>query len=258
MATKAQINANRSNSKKSTGPQSDEGKAAVSQNAFKHGLFVNKAVVRDESQDEYDLHREALLAEMGPVGEMESILADRVVNLSWRLKRAERMQNQSIDYLGLDEVDGIRARDFKRLYRDANGIPYGGELEVPADHLLLGRLATRDFTNYRVLDRMMLYERRIENSLHKTRAEFAKLKAARKAEEQSSAESAPVDNEAHLKKQSQSAPARMGATLSVRKAYANKPPGGVRENKPNQSQFQTAAPPKKAGKRQGSFEALAR
>ena len=62
MATQAQIDANRQNAQKSTGPRTAEGKAAASQNAFKHGLFVKKAVIRDESQDEYDRHREALLA----------------------------------------------------------------------------------------------------------------------------------------------------------------------------------------------------
>ena len=236
MATKAQINANRRNSTKSTGPQTAEGKAAVSQNAFKHGLFVNKAVVRDESQDEYDLHREALLAELGPVGEMESILADRVVNLSWRLKRAERMQNQSIDYLGLDQLAGIRAQDFQRLCRNASEVPYD-EVEIPKDHLLLGRLATSDFTNYRVLDRMLMYERRIENSLHKTRAEFQKLKVARKADEQSSAESTPSDDEARLKKQSQSASGRLGARAFAEEDYVNKARPETARNKPNQSQF---------------------
>jgi hypothetical protein len=38
MATKAQINANRRNSKKSTGPRTAESKAVVSQNVVKHGL----------------------------------------------------------------------------------------------------------------------------------------------------------------------------------------------------------------------------
>jgi hypothetical protein len=103
MATKAQIAANRRNAKKSTGPRTAKGKEAVSQNAFKHGLFVKKAVVRDENQEEYDMHREALMAELLPVGRMESFLAERVVNLSWRIIRAERMQNQSVDYLGMEE-----------------------------------------------------------------------------------------------------------------------------------------------------------
>jgi hypothetical protein len=40
MATEKQINANRKNAQKSTGPKTAEGKAAVSQNAVKHGLFT--------------------------------------------------------------------------------------------------------------------------------------------------------------------------------------------------------------------------
>ncbi len=45
MATEAQTNANRANSQKSTGPRTAEGKAAVSQNAVKHGLFGHEAVI---------------------------------------------------------------------------------------------------------------------------------------------------------------------------------------------------------------------
>ena len=164
MSTKAQINANRQNAKKSTGPRTDEGKTATSQNAFKHGLFVDKAVVRDESQDEYDLHRQRLLAEWNPVGEMESIVAERLVNLTWRLERAQRMQNQSIDYIGMEQLAGQRARDFRELYRKANGLSCE-DLEIPDDHLYLGRLAVRDWRYCKVLDKMMLYKRRIETSM---------------------------------------------------------------------------------------------
>ena len=38
MATQAQIAANQANAQKSTGPTSTEGKAASSQNNFKHGF----------------------------------------------------------------------------------------------------------------------------------------------------------------------------------------------------------------------------
>ena len=74
MATQAQIEANRLNAQKSTGPRTDEGKRIVSQNAITHGLFAKKAVVRDENQQEYDAHREAFMAELLPVGPMESLV----------------------------------------------------------------------------------------------------------------------------------------------------------------------------------------
>jgi protein subunit release factor B len=45
MSTKAQTKANQQNAQKSTGPKTAEGKAVVSQNAVKHGLFAAEAVI---------------------------------------------------------------------------------------------------------------------------------------------------------------------------------------------------------------------
>jgi hypothetical protein len=55
MSTKAQINANRQNAQKSTGPQTDEGKAVVSQNAVSHRLFAAEAVISVEDPADYEL-----------------------------------------------------------------------------------------------------------------------------------------------------------------------------------------------------------
>ena len=97
MDSEAQITANRRNSQKSTGPRRDEGKAASSQNAVKHGLFAHEAVIHGEDPAEFDLYREVFLADLRPVGPMESMLAERIVSLSWRLQRAERIQNEAIN-----------------------------------------------------------------------------------------------------------------------------------------------------------------
>jgi hypothetical protein len=45
MATQAQVEANRQNAQKSTGPKTAEGKMAVALNAVKHGLTANIDVV---------------------------------------------------------------------------------------------------------------------------------------------------------------------------------------------------------------------
>ena len=40
MSSQAQIAANRANAQLSTGPRTEEGKAASSRNAYRHGLFA--------------------------------------------------------------------------------------------------------------------------------------------------------------------------------------------------------------------------
>ena len=99
MTTEAQIIANRHNAQKSTGPRTQQGKTAISQNALKHGLSARQTIISSESQAEFDLYRDQILNELTPAGTMESILADRIVNLSWRLKRTGRFQNHTIDGL---------------------------------------------------------------------------------------------------------------------------------------------------------------
>jgi len=54
MSTKAQIKANRQNAQKSTGPRTAEGKAAVSKNVVKHGLFDSEAVITGENPVDYE------------------------------------------------------------------------------------------------------------------------------------------------------------------------------------------------------------
>ncbi len=93
MASVAQIQANRLNAQKSTGPRTAEGKERASQNAVKHGLLAKQAVIQGEDPAEFELYREGMLQTLAPVGAVEAMLAERVVGLSWRLLRAERLQN---------------------------------------------------------------------------------------------------------------------------------------------------------------------
>jgi len=181
MASQPQILANRLNAQKSTGPKTPEGKAAVAQNALKHGLSARRDVVITESQAEFDLHRDSLLAELAPQGPMESILADRIVTLSWRLKRAEAIQNQTIDAMHEKSQSNPLAKLAKSLRLKGLTTPDSEPTDSdPA--LTLGRIALKDFSNTRVLDRLLMYERRIEHSLFKTTRELQSLQLLRNLE----------------------------------------------------------------------------
>jgi len=176
MATKAQILANRQNAQESTGPRTTEGKATVSQNAVKHGLTAQKTVIPGENLADFELYHYEMLEELDPVGPMESMLADRIVSLSWRLKRTVRIQNETIDALLAPKPLSALDKLTKSMVRQV-----AGKFEPDQDEASpLGRTVIKDFSNARVLDRLMMYERRIENSLYKTVQELQKLSLIRK------------------------------------------------------------------------------
>jgi hypothetical protein len=99
MASTAQVQANRANAQKSTGPRTPEGKAVVAQNAVQHGLLAQEVVIKGEDPGEFEFYRDQMLAELAPAGQMESLLAHRIVGLAWRLRRAERLQAAAFDKL---------------------------------------------------------------------------------------------------------------------------------------------------------------
>jgi len=181
MSTKAQIKANQQNAQKSTGPQTAEGKATVSQNAVKHGLFAAEAVIKGEDPADYEAFHDQFLAELAPVGMVESVLAERIVSLWWRLRRAERMQNEAIeDMIGL-KVTNLLSRHDREYYYTNQGIR-PGDPRYALDDLPLGRIAISDWSHSKVLDRMLMYERRIENSVIKIMKELKRFQVMRRIE----------------------------------------------------------------------------
>ncbi|MHC4328112.1 MAG: hypothetical protein ACYSWW_08340 [Planctomycetota bacterium] len=236
MSTEAQINANRQNAQKSTGPKTTEGKAAVAQNALKHGFFSAADVVFDESQEDYDLLSEKMLAEMRPAGYMELMLAERIVSLSWRLRRTERMHNEAIEVFLRREVTGPAIGCPKRIYHKCY------KMSLPQDIVRfyhedkgLGCIAIDDFAHSRILERLLTYEQRIEQSLDKTMTKLKKLQLMRKmeiheADKQKNADEihTAMDNASCCRqqsnvcaKQSQFSPSQIGVTSLVQDVYQN-------------------------------------
>jgi hypothetical protein len=183
MVSNTKLLANRLNALKSTGPRTAEGKAAISQNAVKHGLSAERDVITSENQANFDLYRRQLLDELSPVSPMESILAERIVTLSWRLKRAGRFQNQAIDTLNADLTRSPLAKLSQSLFRSVAG-ESSSDAAGSNGELALGRLAVKDFGDARVLERLLMYERRLENSLYKTLLEFQRLNIARRLKDE--------------------------------------------------------------------------
>jgi len=176
MTTAAQTVANRANAEKSTGPRTPEGKAKVAQNAVRHGLFARAAVLQGEDPQEFAEYREQLLEELYPDGTLEQVLAERVVSLSWRLQRAARSQNAAFEALYEKHTAGPQT-----VVGPPEPSP-GLDPDEPADSgPTLGRMLVEDFAQEKVLERLLVYERRIESSLYRTMAELRKLRGQRES-----------------------------------------------------------------------------
>ena len=104
MTSQKQIEANRRNALKSTGPKTPEGKAIVSANAVKHGLRAQHTVIDGESWTEFNEFRDELVRHFAPVGFLEQLLTDRFIAASWRLRRAIRIEVELFNYLQQPEA----------------------------------------------------------------------------------------------------------------------------------------------------------
>jgi len=86
-----QIEANRRNATRSTGPRTRAGKNAARLNAITHGILSREVVVHGlhirESAREFEGFRQGILEDLAPVGAVEELLADRIVTTHWRLRR---------------------------------------------------------------------------------------------------------------------------------------------------------------------------
>jgi hypothetical protein len=176
------------------------------------------------------------------------------------------MQNQAIDVMIAQDGPSPLAQRLKeslpKYLQEVYGDPRGG-----GEELILGRAAIHDCANYRTLERLSMYERRIESSMLRTLKELESRQVMRGIKEREirkeqaaqaarfEAVSRTIGEMAGLKKQSQFAPAQTSAKTCVLREYENARRREQRENRAKQSQFPTPATAKRAGKRGKSLPA---
>ena len=149
-SSERRVAANRRNAARSTGPRTPEGKAVVALNAVKHGLLSREALVKGENEAELVAFGKRMRAQLAPVGELELLLADRVVSSAWRLRRAVALEAVLLGEKGTD-----------------------------------GRASLNPITSKYDRDRLLTYSRyeaALERALYKALAELRRLQAERGTE----------------------------------------------------------------------------
>jgi len=132
MSTIRQIEANRLNAKKCTGPRSAEGKARSSMNALKSGIDANSRIIRGEKAEDLAALTAEYHTRWVPTTPEQRMLVDTLVFNEWLQRRmatveAQLWEDSKADYRFEDSIwagqaFGRGSRDFERLQRRLNAI----------------------------------------------------------------------------------------------------------------------------------------
>jgi hypothetical protein len=99
MSTSAQINANRENAQKSTGPTSEAGSARSSQNAVRHGLTGQTLVLTPEEAESYSIHVREYMAKYEPADHYQRQLVQDLADSDWGIHQIFLLQSSTISYM---------------------------------------------------------------------------------------------------------------------------------------------------------------
>ena len=94
MSSQLQIEANRRNSQKSTGPRTAAGKAVSSQNALGSGIYAESETIRDENASDLQALAASYFARFHPEAPEQRCLVDILVHSEWTLRRLRRAEAQ--------------------------------------------------------------------------------------------------------------------------------------------------------------------
>src|SRR5271157_4410368 len=108
MTSLRQIEANRRNAHKSTGPNTEEGKQRSRCNAVRHGLTAETVIGALEDAEDYKAFEAAIIADYDAQSAVERELVLRLASLLWRLRRATTIET------GLFEIQADHLSDYKK------------------------------------------------------------------------------------------------------------------------------------------------
>jgi hypothetical protein len=107
MTSFRQIEANRRNARRSTGPTTEEGKQRSRCNAVRHGLTAETVISALEDAEDYKAFEAAIIADYDAQTAVERELVLRLASLLWRLRRATTMET-GLFVIQADHLNGFR------------------------------------------------------------------------------------------------------------------------------------------------------
>jgi hypothetical protein len=196
MGTLLQDDANRRNGSLSKGRKTAAGKAASATNARKHGLLSREVLLPDEDAVAFSQLSKRLGEALDPVGELEQVLADRIIGLVWRLRRLGKIEAGILAWekAGImitraekkkkraeaeERADRFITPENRVSFEERRSEEYQLEDARETDLATSGAIFLRDAGGPNALSKLSRYETSMERSLYKTLHELQRLQAAR-------------------------------------------------------------------------------
>src|SRR3954452_24947743 len=114
MTTYKQIDANRRNACRSTGPTTEQGKLRSRRNAVRHGLTAETVISALDDTEDYKAFEAAVIADYDAQSAVERELVLRLASLLWRIRRANTMETGLFDIQARQLLEFRRKRDAQR------------------------------------------------------------------------------------------------------------------------------------------------
>jgi hypothetical protein len=135
MTSYRQIEANRRNALRSTGPRTEAGKHTSRCNAVRHGLTAETVICALEDAEDYKAFEAAVIADYDAQSAVERELVLRLANILWRLRRATTMETGLFEiqaaHLGGPRQHGTLLPEPRDVVHAMFGEPAAGPLAAP-------------------------------------------------------------------------------------------------------------------------------
>jgi len=118
MTTQSQIDANRRNAQKSTGPVTATGRNISRLNALKTGIHAKSTVIPGESAEELDQLIADYREQYRPATPEQRFLVDTMVNADWMLRRYRIIEARLWEFAFQDPESSGATESFLRHQRD--------------------------------------------------------------------------------------------------------------------------------------------
>jgi hypothetical protein len=163
-------------------------------NSLAHGLLTTHSVLPDEDPQEFLRMTEGMMLDLKPVGELEFELVRRIVALSWRLRRVEKIEASVITWQFHQIQVELSSEALERLTGNRRSIEswdperYKQVLELRnyhrdaknSDFATFGAVFVRDSQEENAFSKLSRYETSLDRALSRTRHELERRQADRK------------------------------------------------------------------------------